>query len=226
MIENICAACAFKSNAAKTLANKEEEMLSCNHLMTSFKKGDPVIRQGHYSSNVAYLRKGLAKIHMNGPYYEQVIKIVKAPRYLGLPTTFGDKINQYSVTVIEDAEVCFIDIKTFRALLKNNSEFTDDIILNLCRYELDSFRKCAQRTQKQSRGNIADVLLEFADYFYESDVFDLPLSRDEIGNLVDTSRESVSRILTEFANDKIIEIKGKKITILNKKSLKLISENG
>jgi len=65
-----------------------------------------LIKQGTFSTNVAYLRKGLAKVHIAGPYYEQIIRIVKAPCYLGLPVTFGDKINQYSVTAIEDAEVC------------------------------------------------------------------------------------------------------------------------
>ncbi len=225
-MENICAVCSFKSNAARTLEDNEQELLSCNHLMVPFRKGDPVIRQGQYSSNIVYLRKGLAKIHIKGPYYEQIIKIVKAPRYLGLPTTMGDKINQYSVTVIEDAEVCFIDISTFKQLILTNQKFTHEIITKLCRYELDSFRKCASRTQKQTRGNIADVILDFADYFYDSNSFTLPLTRDEIGNLVDTSRESVSRILTEFSHDGIISISGRKIEILNKQSLKLISENG
>ncbi|HKJ40637.1 MAG TPA: Crp/Fnr family transcriptional regulator [Sunxiuqinia sp.] len=224
--ENICVDCVFKSNATKTLADQEQAMLSCNHLTINFKKDDPVIQQGHYSSNIVYLRSGLAKIHIHGPYYEQIIKIVKAPRYLGLPTTFGNKVNQYSVTVVENSEVCFIDMSTFKSLLENNKKFANDIILDLCQYEMDSYRKCAQRTQKQSRGNLADVILDFADTFYESDEFNLPLSRDEIGNLIDTSRESVSRILTEFANDQIIEVKGRKIKILNKKSLKLISENG
>ncbi len=225
-MESKCELCVYRSDAAKTLDVKDQELLSCNHLTISFKKGDNVIKQGHYSSNVIYLRKGLAKIHTQGPYREQIIKIVKAPRYLGLPTTFGDKINQYSVSVLEDSEVCFIDMATFQKLLSGNSRFSNEIILRLCRDELDSYRKCATRTQKQNRGNMADVLLEFADHFYESDVFNLPVSRDEIGNLIDTSRESVSRILTEFANDRIISINGKRIEILNKKLLSLIRENG
>lgn len=225
MVENTCKTCVFKSNAAKSLDDDEIELLNCNHLKVHFKKGEPVIRQGHYSSNVIYLRKGLAKVHIHGPYYEQIIKIVKAPRYLGLPTTVGDKVNQYSVSVIEDSDVCFIDIGVFQTLLEKKA-FSSEIILSLCLYELDSFRKCALRTQKQTRGNIADVLLEFSDNFYESDTFELPLTRDEIGNLVDTSRESVSRILTEFNKDGIIRIVGRRITILNKKTLKLISENG
>jgi len=152
--------------------------------------------------------------------------LVKAPSYLGLPTTFGDKINQYSVAAITEAEVCYIDINTFRKILKGNDQFSYEIILELCRNELESFRKCANRTQKQSRGNLADVLLEFSDRIFQSDTFILPLSQSEMGNMVDSSRESISRILSEFDRDGILKMTGKQIEILNKKSLILISQNG
>ena len=194
--------------------------------MIKFRKRDSIIKQGMFSTNVVYLRKGLAKIHLAGPYYEQILRIVKSPSYLGLPTTIGDKINQYSVTALDDAEVCFIDFSTFRSLLQENDSFSYEIILELCRNELESMRRCSNRTQKQTRGNIADVLLEFADHIYQNDRFVLPVSQAEIGNLVDTSRESVSRILTEFHKDGILVLKGKVIEIINKKSLYLISQNG
>jgi len=69
-------------------------------------------------------------------------------------------------------------------------------------------------------------LLEFSDKIFMSDTFTIPLTQAELANLVDTSRESVSRVLTEFDKDEIIKIKGKQIEIVNKKSLKLISQNG
>lgn len=194
--------------------------------MIKFRKGDSIIKQGIFSTNVVYLRKGLAKIHIAGPHHEQILRIVKSPSYLGLPTTIGDKINQYSVTALDDAEVCFIDFTTFRFLLKENDSFSYEIILELCKNELESMRRCSNRTQKQTRGNIADVLIEFADHIYQSDTFVLPVSQAEIGNLVDTSRESVSRILTEFHNDGIVILTRKKIEIINKRSLYLISQNG
>jgi len=40
------------------------------------------------------------------------------------------------------------------------------------------------------------------------------------------TRESVSRVLTEFDKDGIINISGKKVEITNQKSLSLISANG
>ena len=212
--------------AAKTLNECSFAQLSANHVTVKFVKGDSIIKQGTYSTNVAFLRKGLAKIHLTGPSSEQIIRIAKAPAYLGLPTTFGDKINQYSVTAIAEAEVCFIDIDTFRDLLKVNDQFSYEIILDLCRNELESFRRCANRTQKQSRGNMADVILEFSDRIFETDTFLLPLNQSEMANMIDSSRESISRILSEFDRDGIIKMTGKQIEILNKKSLILISQNG
>jgi CRP/FNR family transcriptional regulator len=172
------------------------------------------------------LRCGLAKVHLQGPYHEQIVRIVLAPCYLALPTTFGDKINQYSVTAIEASEVCFIDIDAFRLLLRNNHDFSYEIMLEVCRNELEVFHRCANRTQKQIKGKIADVLIEFSEKIYNSSIFSLPLTQEEMGNLVDASRESVSRVLTEFDKDGIIRINGKKIEITNKKSLALISANG
>ena len=165
-------------------------------------------------------------MHLVGPSYEQIVRLVKAPTYLGLPTTFGNKINQYSVTALSDVEVCFIDINIFRTLLKENEQFYYEIILELCKNELDSFHRCANRTQKQTRGNLADVLLEFANHIFESDTFILPISQSEVGNLIDTSRESVSRTLSEFDKDGLIRMSGKNIEIINKSSLELISQKG
>ena len=202
------------------------EQLSENHLELRFTKGDTIIKQGMFSTNVVFLRRGLAKIHLSGPYREQIVRLVKAPTYLGLPTTFGDKINQYSVTAVTDTEVCYIDIHVFQTILNENREFSNDILIELSKNELESFRRCANRTQKQIRGNMADALLEFSESIFQSESFTLPISQSELANLVDTSRESVSRVLTEFDKDGLIKIKGKQIAIFNKKSLNLISQNG
>jgi len=208
------------------LSDKSFDQLSENHLELRFTKGDTIIKQGMFSTNVVFLRRGLAKIHLSGPYREQIVRLVKAPTYLGLPTTFGDKINQYSVTAVTDTEVCYIDIHVFQTILNENREFSNDILIELSKNELESFRRCANRTQKQIRGNMADVLLEFSEKIFQSDRFMLPISQSELANLVDTSRESVSRVLSEFDKDGIIKLNGKEIEILNKKSLNLISLNG
>ena len=163
-----CKSCPFKSRATATLCECSFEQLNANHAIVKFAKGDTIIKQGNYSTNVTFLRTGLVKIHLAGPSHEQIVRLVKAATYLGLPTTFGNKINQYSVTAITDVEVCFIDVNIFRNLLKDNAQFSYEIILELCQNELESFHRCANRTQKQTRGNLADVLLEFSNNIFGS----------------------------------------------------------
>ncbi len=225
-MQNNCKHCPFNTRAAAVLSEENFKQLTANHLELRMAKGDSIIKQGMYSTNVVFLRKGMVKIHITGPYHEQIVRLVKAPTYLGLPTTFGDKINQYSVTAISETEVCYIDINIFHRILRENREFSEEIITTLSQHELELYRRCANRTQKQIRGNMADVLIEFADHIFHAEKFTLPISQTELANLVDTSRESVSRVLNEFDRDGLIKIRQRQISILNMESLKLISKNG
>ena len=83
-MDNVCRLCGIKSKAASTLSEAEIDELSFNCAMAGFGKGDPIVKQGTFSTNVVYLRKGLAKIHIAGPYHEQIVRIVKSPSYLSL----------------------------------------------------------------------------------------------------------------------------------------------
>ncbi|MDD2930615.1 MAG: Crp/Fnr family transcriptional regulator [Fermentimonas sp.] len=225
-MKNECIDCACILKSSRTLKDCQIEKLENNHVVVEFSKGDSIIKQGMFSTNIIFLRRGVAKIHITGPYHEQIVRLIKAPSYMALPTTIGNKINQYSVTAVLDSEVCFIDLALFNRLIEENKEFSSYIILELCKNELEAYRRCANRTQKQTRGNLADMLLEFSDHIFEADKFTLPISQSDIGNLVDASRESINRILSEFVTDGIIGMESKKVKILNKHSLQLISQNG
>lgn len=222
----ICENCKIKSSAAKALKPSELKTLGMNCAHVEFKKGDTIIKQDAFSSNIIYLKTGLVKVHISGPLRSQITKITRAPSFLAIPTTFDEKINQYSATAIIPTTVCFIDIEVFKNFVYKNGKFAYEIIVELCHSELFSFKKCVNRTQKNIHGRVAEALLYFSQDIYESDEFILPLSRLEFGNYVDTSRESISRILSDFDKDGIIRLNKKKITLMNKKSLKMISMYG
>jgi len=222
-----CQVCKFSSFAVSVLNDEQMSTLGNNCAEVYFKKGDIIFKQDSFSLNIGYLKTGLVKLHMRGlAGKEQIIKIAKAPTYLGIPTTIGEKINQYSATAIEDTSVCFVNLDIFNKLILSNPKFSYEIILHMCKNELTHFRNCLYKTQKNSRGLVADTILNFANNIYESSHFFLPLTRNEIADLINSSRESVSRILSEFHNDKIIKLNGKEIEILNLDLLIKISENG
>ena len=168
----------------------------------------------------------MVKLIIEGPQRKQILAIKKAPCYLGLPTTMGDKINHYSAVALEPTTACFIDIGTFKQLLRMNTDFSYEIIIELCKNELDHFHRCVNLVQSQIYGRLASNLLFFADEIYNTNEFDLPLSRNELADLVCTSRETVSRTLNELADEKVIELQGKHLRIVNKDMLRKISEKG
>ncbi len=222
-----CVSCKFRSFAVSTLDDDQLSLLTDNCLDVSFKKGDIIFKQGAFSLNIAYLKTGLVKLHMLGDNNQnQIIKLAKAPDYIGIPTTLGDKVNQYSATAIEDCSVCFISIDTFKILIETNKEFAYEIILKMCKNELANFKNCFQKTQKNSRGLVADALLNFATNIYEKPEFTIPLSRIEFAHLISSSREQVCRVLSEFHKDNIINLKGKRIEILDKNRIIKIAQSG
>ena len=221
-----CRLCEFKSTAASHLKGEELDVLGKNCAQVEFKPGDNIFKQNALSSNIIYVQQGFIKLHMMGPDRESILRISKAPTYLGIPTTVGDRINHYSATALTGVIACFIDINAFKKFIFRNGNFAYEIILDLCKNELYNFHNCVNKAQKQLNGRIADALLFLSDEFFQSDEIELFLNRNELADLVGSSRESVSRILNQFNEDRIIRMEGKKINLLNRNSLELISRKG
>jgi cAMP-binding proteins - catabolite gene activator and regulatory subunit of cAMP-dependent protein kinases len=226
MEKTTCKLCNLKSAAAQKLNEDEICVLGNNCAEVKFNAGDTIIKQDALSTNVVYIKSGLVKIHIKGPIKERIKKIIKAPAYLCLPSTFGDKVNHFSATAIEATKVCFIDVNVFKQFIYDNGDFAYQIILDLSKGELQNFHTCLNNAQKQNIGRVADAILFFANEIYNSNTFTLPISRQDLADLTGITRESASRILTDFHNEKILKIDSRKISIINEKLLQQISEKG
>lgn len=221
-----CRLCNFKSPAAELLSSNELEALEDNCAQINFRKGENIFREGTLATNIAYLKSGLVKIHMTGPNGDKILRLMKAPSYLGLPTTFGDKVNNYSATALTGATICFISLETFRDFIFKNGSFAYEIILDLCRNELRDYRKYANMSQKQLPGRLAEILLCFSHELFKTNKFELPLNNNELSDFISTSRESISRLLSEFSKEGIIAVNKKELTILKEDLLQKISLKG
>jgi CRP/FNR family transcriptional regulator len=226
MKEFKCTDCKVKSAAARFLTDEQVVELGSHCVEVHFEPGEVIFKQDALSSNIIYLKEGLAKLSMKGPTKEQILKIVRAPAYLGIPTTVGDKVNHYSAIAVNKVSACFIDLDTFRMMVFDNGHFAWEIILTLCRFELQQFHRCINLTQKQLNGKLAGTLLDLAKNIYQSNAFRLDLSRNDLAEMLGTSRESVSRLLNEFADEGLIRLSGKEISILDEEKLRDISRKG
>ena len=222
-----CSDCMVKSIPTEKLTSEQLAMLSGNCARISFKTGESIIKQGSFTTNIVYIKSGLVKEHVTGPNgKDEILKITKAPAYIGVPSALGGRVHKYSCTALEPTSVCFIDLHVFNELLLTNAYFSRELIHSLSKDLLDHFTKCVNKTQKQFHGSLAETLIYLSEKIYCSESFTISLTRADLGALIGATRETVTRILHEYTEDGLVSIEGKEFKILEKGMLQRISDAG
>jgi CRP/FNR family transcriptional regulator len=221
-----CKTCLLKCDIYTTLIKTDDENNSISPLHAHFKKHDIICKQGTNVTHALFLISGSAKLYIEGLCNRNIILyILKPPAYIGLLSFFESPVYSYSVTALEESEVCFIDLDLVKKLYIENH----DLLLNLNKAFGKSVSyimgKIISLNQKQIRGRIAENLI-YLSKLNNNHKFNLGLSRKEIGEMVAISEENTVRLLSEFAKENIIKIKGREIEILDMPLLKKICEVG
>lgn len=225
--ENTCKDCAVKSSSVFNLNEEEVETLCRNSTEIRFEKGEKIIKEGSFTQNIVFIKSGVFKIHQEGPVKrEEILKIDKGPVFAGVSDVFAGKFHSYSVSALGDVVACFIDFTGYVHLIENNGRFAMEVMRLLSTDIVEHYNYFVNKIQKQLNAKLAEALLFFADHIYESDTIDIPITRSELGEYIGTSRESVTKVLHDFIEDGLIEVKGKLIVLKNKDLLHKISNAG
>ncbi len=212
---------------AQLLSAEQQEFLGKNSSVVKYHNKDVVFRQGTRTSHIMLMVSGLVKIFKEGHNERTVLlKLASCGEYIGMLSVMGDQIHQYSAAAIEASEICFIDINAFRNVLMENGRFSLQHMGQISQDGLFIFNRLINQTHKQLPGRIADVLLYFSENIYGKSRFDFPLTRRELAELAGTTKESFIRTLTEFKNDKIINLDGSRVQIISMDIVKTLSELG
>lgn len=223
--DNPCKDCAVKSSTVFNLNDEELDVLCNNSTEIQFQKGERIIKQGTFTQNIVFIKSGIIKVHLTGSINKDVIlKIDKGPMFVGVPDVFANKVHSYSATALNDVTACFIEYQGYKHLLQNNGKFALELIKTLSKGIVSHYQYCVNKLQKQLTATFAEALLYFSDYLFGNDEFQIPLTRVEFGEYIGTTRETVTKIIHDFSADRIIEVNGKNIKILNKKILQKISD--
>jgi CRP/FNR family transcriptional regulator, polysaccharide utilization system transcription regulator len=209
------------------ISQHDIELIKSNCNIVQYQKKDVIFKQDTLTSHIMFIKSGLIKIFKQGKNNKSIIlKLVTPGNFLGLNSIFGETTFQYSAAAIEDSEILFIDFNTFNSILTKNGEFATSLLKNLSKENLHVIDRLIAQYQKQLPGKLADLLLYFAEKIYHDENFELPLTRNELAELAGTTKESLIRTLTEFKNDKIIELDGKKVKIKSMDIIKTLSRIG
>jgi len=217
------AACFSKS--FKHLNAEQMNLLFFEEQCLLLKRGSVIYAEGDSAKGCYFVYSGILKVFKTGlEGKEQIIRFSKSGDIIGFRSALSEEPACTSSKVIEDAIVCFIPNHSLTQLIEKNPMFSMELIKMTCKELGDANSYITDIAQKSVRERLAEVLMQLMNSFgLDHDNFlQISLTREELANIVGTATESVIRLLSEFKNAGYIEIKGRKIRIIDVHSLKRV----
>ena len=211
-----CAECHFRSLLFENVSASDLDRLDKAKKEYLFESGKNIIHEGQAIKEFVYLQKGLVKLsRRTHDGRDHIISISMPKSFIGFLSVFSEKQYKYTITAIKDSTLCFIDIETIREIILENGAFAMNVLSKISKVSDDIIFSRVNICSRQMRGRIAYLLVLFAREVFLNSQFELPITRREIGELVDLSTANVIRILSEFRKDSIVNIDGYHYEILN-----------
>lgn len=202
----------------KGLSKHELEKLHDTMVCSQFKKGTIIYHEGSRINGTYVVVQGVLKIYKTGfDGKEQIIRFARNGDLIGFRSVISDELACTTAKVINDVVMCYIPGDELTHLIKESPEFAMNLMKLTCRELGESNKFLTDIAQKTVRERLAEVLLLLMDTFdVEPDgTLKISLTREELANMVGTATESVIRLLSEFKTDKLIELNGRKVKLLN-----------
>lgn len=216
-----CFNCSLKLNLFCYMTDEQLGRVNKNRQEVHYKPGETIFKSGGPLTHILCLTEGMVKIYLEAESDKKLLLALAKPvQMIGGPGFLVDERHHITVIALEESSVCFINTADFKQVMKTNAEFSMELIKYLNERIIIQYNKIVNLTHKQTHGKIADALLYLSGEVYNNDVFDTPLSRQDMADM------SAIRVLKEFVDEGIISCDNHHFEILNKEMLQKISKAG
>lgn len=225
-----CKECTSRLNSCFSILEEEDiELLGSTKEATVYKKGQVIFYSGRKPTGVFCLMDGkikMSKLGADGK--EQIVRFVLPGRLLGIRAFLGECSYTATATTLEESLICYIPSEIFKKFQYKYPTITSCMITTLSQLLCEAEDKMTSIAQKNVRERLAESLLELRQVFSYGDksrenVHPISLTREDLANIVGTATETVIRLLSEFKEAKLIEVEGRKITLIDIPALKRVS---
>ena len=207
------------------LQESDLEKIANISLERNYKKSMIVFMEGEPGEAFYYIKSGKVKIfrtYEDGK--EHIINIFGEGDVFGEATLFNNISYPASAVVYEDAVIGFIKNRDLEMLIKENAELSLNLIKILARKLVFAQSKIKDLAFNDVFARTSAQILKLAkDYGVKADrgiLINIQLSRQELADMVGTTRETVSRAISKFKKEKSITEENDRMIILNEEKLR------
>jgi CRP-like cAMP-binding protein len=210
----------------KLLANQNQGLdelkkIIADRKVKQVRKKQIVYYEGDSITGIYLILSGRVKaIKLNEDGRELVTGMYGSEDYLGIQAMLsGDHYNE-TVEAIEDTAICLIPKDIVNQLLDNYTDIGQKFIKVLSSNLIEKEEQLLQLAYHSVRKRMAEILIRLAKIHNDSDeISQIRISREDLASMAGMATETVSRTLSDFKDEGIIEKKGSVIQILDQSKL-------
>lgn len=206
----------------KHLTREELELIPLDDGPEQFKRGEILYEEGSRINGFYCVVRGIVKIFKTGfDGKDQILMFAKPGDIIGFRSTITGELACTTTKIIEDSSICYIPGELVKQFVKSNGDFAMDLLELACQELGEANDYITDIAQKTVRERLAEVLIHLKWTFNldNENFLQISLTREELANIVGTATESVIRLLSEFKQDRLIELHGRRIKILDEAKL-------
>ena len=180
--------------------------------------------EGQLPRGVFVLCTGKAKLSTSSTEGKTVIlNLAEAGDVLGLNATISNKPYELTAEMVEPGQANFIPRDALLQFLRENGEIALRVAEQLSRNYYSAFEEVRMLGLANSPSEkLAKLLLAWSDEaVHSANPLHLTstLTHEEIAEMIGTTRETVSRLFSEFKKNQLLRVTGSTLIICNKQAL-------
>jgi CRP/FNR family transcriptional regulator, cyclic AMP receptor protein len=186
--------------------------------------------EGQQSRGVFVLCTGRAKLSTTSREGKTIITKISEPGdVLGLNAVVSGMPYEVTAEMLEPGQANFIPRESFLQMMKDFPEASVRVAQQLSRNYFTAYEEIRTLGLAASPSEkFAKLLLSWSSKTAQSDgsgQVKLTLTHEEIGEIIGTTRETVSRLFSEFRRKQLVQVKGATLVIRSRPALEKIMQS-
>ncbi len=201
------------------------EALIKDHDTNTYQKKQVIYKEVHTPHYLYYIQSGKVrtyKTHEDGK--QLVMDLYNQGDFLGYISLIEETVYKETAEAMEETELTLIPRREFEDLLHKNPAVQQRLIKMLAKNISENEKHLLGIAYNTLRKKVANALMSLEKKYHTNKLvpYYIDFSRDDLAALAGTATESFIRTLTEFKNEKLIDIKDNRIEIKNEKKLEML----
>lgn len=197
--------------------NEELKKLVSERKVRHIKKKQIIYYEGDSVNGIYLVVSGNVKtLKMAADGRELLTGMYGAEEYFGVPALLAGENYRDTAEAMEDTALCLLPKEPVEELLSKYPDVAGQFIKMLANNVLVREEQLLQLAYNSVRKRMAEVLLRLFKQNPVGETESLSVSRDNLAGMAGMATETVSRILSDFKDEGLIERKASQITIVDR----------